>query len=58
MWLQDPSLSEAMFYMNLYSLAEADGPSGVAAVTSPLKENMRQLVSALGELWGVEGTAR
>jgi hypothetical protein len=46
--LQDPSLAEALFYMNLYSLVEADGPAAVAAVTAPLKENMRQLVSALG----------
>lgn len=47
--LQDPSLAEALFYMNLYSLVEADGPAAVAAVTAPLKENMRQLVSGLGE---------
>lgn len=48
-YLQDPSLSEALFYMNLYNLVSADGPSAVVAATTPLKENFRQLVSALGE---------
>jgi hypothetical protein len=49
MALQDPSLSEALFYMGLYNLVTADGPGAVAAATTPLKENFRQLVAALGE---------
>lgn len=54
--LQDPSLSEALFYMNLYNLVSADGPSAVVAATTPLKENFRQLVSALGECFALHCT--
>lgn len=38
--------------MSLYSLASADSAGAVAGLTQPLKENLRQLVSALGECWG------
>lgn len=47
--VQDPSLAEALYYMGLFNLASASGPSAVVAATAPLKENLRQLVSALGE---------
>jgi hypothetical protein len=47
--VQDPSQAEALYYMGLYNLLSAEGPSAVVAATAPLKENLRQLVSALGE---------
>lgn len=47
--VQDPSLAEALYYMGLFNLVSASGPSAVVAATAPLKENLRQLVSALGE---------
>jgi hypothetical protein len=50
--LQDPSLAESLYYMNLYNLVAADGPTAVAQATAPLKENFRQLVTTLGELRG------
>lgn len=46
--LGDPSQAEALYYMGLYNLVSAEGPSAVVAATAPLKENLRQLVSALG----------
>jgi hypothetical protein len=47
--VQDPSLAEALFYVNLYSLAAADGPGAVSNTGPSLQENLKYLVTSLGE---------
>ncbi|KAF8071356.1 hypothetical protein HT031_001440 [Scenedesmus sp. PABB004] len=45
---EDPSLSEALFYLHLLALAAADSPAAVAAVTPGLSDALKHLVATLG----------
>jgi hypothetical protein len=47
--MQDPSLSEALFYLHVLTVAASDSVHEVAAATPGLQDALKHMVAALGE---------
>jgi hypothetical protein len=47
--LQDPSLSEGLFYLHVLAVAASDSPAEVVAATPGLQDALKHLVATLGK---------
>jgi hypothetical protein len=47
--LQDPSLSEALFYLHVLAVAASDSAHEVVAATPGLQDALKHMVATLGE---------
>jgi hypothetical protein len=48
--LQDPSLSEALFYLHVLAVAASDNAHEVVAATPGLQDALKHMVATLGEI--------
>jgi hypothetical protein len=48
--LQDPSLSEALFYLHVLAVAASDSAHEVVAATPGLQDALKHMVATLGEI--------